>query len=49
MNNVLATCFKIAGGMVTVSAAAGVTAFVKERIDEKKESETLSKASAGVL
>ena len=43
MNNVLATCFKIAGGMVTVSAAAGVTAFVKERIDEKKETETLQK------
>lgn len=47
MNNVLATCFKIAGGMVTVSAAAGVTAFVKERIDEKKESETLQKHPQG--
>ena len=47
MNNVLATCFKIAGGMLTVSAAAGVTAFVKERIDEKKESETLQKHPQG--
>ena len=47
MNNVLSTCFKIAGGIVVVSVAAGVTAFVKERIDEKKESETLQKHPQG--
>ena len=47
MNNVLSTCFKIAGGIVVVSVAAGVTAFVKERIDEKKDSETLQKHPQG--
>ena len=47
MNNELSTCFKIAGGIVVVSVAAGVTAFVKERIDEKKESETLQKHPQG--